>query len=206
MRVNVTEVQAGTPTVSGLFKLLFTDHMGVAAGPWGPTGEAYRWDKMHHDESAEGIRDQIHQRFPTFPQPVTVEREGPRPNGAYSWVVKLPLGTTTYNRTFFTEHDHPLDPGGQNPRTGAGDRPWPNYPKQQVHSVVKQATFHLNGTFRLEVPTMGAHGNATSYESTPPIPWDATPDEVNRLNCLKKLSTFSCCAFALLVPISFHTF
>jgi hypothetical protein len=63
----------------------------------------------------------LSKRFPSLPQLLEVVREGPRPNGAFSWLVYLPLGTTTYNGsvstaagvahpTFYTEADHELDP------------------------------------------------------------------------------------------------
>ena len=70
----------GPAPVEGKSKIFFRD-------------VTYRWDKLHHDESTDGMRDQLHQHFPTLPQPVTLVRDGPKPYGAFSWLITLPLSS-----------------------------------------------------------------------------------------------------------------
>ena len=44
--------------------------------------------------------------FPSLPRPFTVDRVGPRPNGAYTWLITLPLGESTFGDPFIVDRSH----------------------------------------------------------------------------------------------------
>lgn len=136
----VQPIQDGTPLVSSKFKLYFGDH-------------EYLYERLHYDESAETFKMHLEKHF-DIPKPVSVERHGPSPNGAYTWLVTLPIGKTTGDNLFFTPDI--LTPEG----TALRDTQTPT-------------TYHLGGDFHLAFSVDGIN-----WETTGPIPYNATAKEL----------------------------
>jgi hypothetical protein len=150
--VNVTTVVQGSDAVSGTFKILFGDD------------DYYRYGSLAFDTTAEEMHAHMMKYFPSLPRPFTVDRNGPKSNGAYTWLVTYPLNTTTYKvvstaPTTFRVHYDSLLPIWE------GNRKNKTYMETRIEQV---ATQRIGGDFALTF----------KGETTKAIPAQASASEV----------------------------